>query len=1469
MVNKKQEAMKGEILYKKNTANQVESPAKQQSFITIQAKHIKLLLVILCFLCMNFAGCNTENSQSNSANITANEVSKATDLSANENNSSGNSKVTTAEPTKTDAGLMIDGLVYPTNFDTFDTPKAGILNLCAFDIPRYTQTGPLPDPAPEQHWVLPPVPHNPKLPTIWIIGDSTVRCGVNATGDDRPGQWGWGTPFVGYFNPDKVNVVNRAVGGTTTASFYTTLWSDMVDLIKKGDVLIMQFGTNSGRGELPGIGDETQESTDRNGQTVTNYTYGWYIRKFISETRDKGATPVVCSLIPRGSRNPNRSIVPQQASWARETAAAEKADFIDLHELISRKYNAMEQSEVNALFSGSPHTSWTGAVVNAETVISGLKALNNDPVADYYLPQAKEISAAPVINTTAPVVNRTAPRANTTEPARNFRGRKRRPASDNPRDQLPFTNSRPVNLNPELPTLFIAGDSTAATGNPVTRGWAALLVDYFDTNKVNLVNMAVGGARFNTYQRTWERLIAAVKPGDYVVIEFGHNSGPLPGIGDETEEIEGRGGAIEIRHTHGWYLRQFVADVRKKNAIPIVSTITPRKKWTDGKVERLKEMVPGQGGMSDWSRQVAAAEKTLLVDHTNIIADIYDKMGKAEVAKFFTATPTEYLHTNTAGAIVNAETFIAGLKALSDMPLVNMLNEKGKAIPAYKPATQPVPPRNPRPSTPSNSSSLDPELPTLFVIGDSTASNGPRAGWGDPLSDYFDPTKINVTNRAKGSRSSRSFQLEGSWDAALKDMKSGDYVLIQMGQNDGRPITRSPAKSSLPGIGEETQEVTMPNGTRDTVHTFGWYIRKYINDSKAKGATPIVMSLTAKNLWLQDGKNRRPYDNYPQWSEEVAKAENVQFLDHINIMGDVFEKIGQAETAKYFRDSTHTTEAGADLNAAGVVAGLKALNSPLVNYLSEKGKTVETYKPASNNNTQTTPITGQRRTPTRANRRAPQRQIRQTAPQSVCPRDSEPFTSEDFTSLKPNLPTLIIAGDSTANKGSDAWHRGWAAVVVDYFDTDKVNVVNRARGGRSCRSFVREGLWDQLVAAVKPGDFVMIQFGHNDGGDINNANGRPDLPGIGEDTQTVQRPDGTSEIVHTFGWYIRKFIKDVQAKGGTPVVMATTPYNRWNNDIFVYEFGRMSEWARQVAEQEKVLFLNHTELICNRYTQLGEETVKDFFPADHLHTSTLGGIVNAEMFVAGVKALDIKVLVDSLNEKGKAISYYKSTEDASVSEPSVDKANIPAITLHLAGDSTVMTYPSTTTQEGWGQELGQFFIDKLNINNQAMGGANVRSFKNGRWNNILTSLIAGDYVMMQFGANDSGTAHGPVMPDDFAATLIQMANEVKAKNANPIFVTPSAFYQWNGEKQDNNRLAPYAAAMVNTGKEQNIPVINLNARGVEYLNSIGKDEATSLYMPSRGTVDKAHFVKAGSTKMAQFIIEEIQRINSPLKAYIK
>jgi len=538
----------------------------------------------------------------------------------------------------------------------------------------------------------------------------------------------------------------------------------------------------------------------------------------------------------------------------------------------------------------------------------------------------------------------------------------------NPRDALPFTNSRLDPLNPALPTLFITGDSTATTGNAQRRGWGALLVDYFDTSKVNLVNAAVGGARFNTYRRTWDRVMAAVKPGDYVVIEFGHNSGPLPGVGDETKQVTRRDGTLETLHTHGWYLRQFIADVRAKQAIPIVSTITVRKKWTNGKVERLKEQVPGQGGMSDWSRQVAAAEKTLLVDHTHIIADIYDKLGEAQVAEFFTATPTEYLHTNTAGAIVNAEAFIAGLKTLPGLPLIDDLNDKGKAIPAYKPRgdnhAASANPRDQRPFTNTRFTNMNPDLPTLVICGDSTAATGnpKHRGWGALLIDYFDTGKINLVNYSQGGINFPRYYTS-RWPQVVAALKPGDFVVIELGHNWGH----------LPGTGDETR----PGRGGGVLHTFGWYIRTFIHDARAQGATPIVSTTTTRYLWTNPNAEFNPEngtlisknDNYNPaddrvergmgavmpdgrrsmlvWAEQVAQEEHAPWVDHSDITADLYEQRGREVVGRYHTDRTHTTTEGAAVNAETFIAGLKALpGMPLVNALNDKGKAIPAYQPA-------------------------------------------------------------------------------------------------------------------------------------------------------------------------------------------------------------------------------------------------------------------------------------------------------------------------------------------------------------------------------------------------------------------------------------------------------------------------------------------------------------------------------------------
>ncbi len=225
----------------------------------------------------------------------------------------------------------------------------------------------------------------------------------------------------------------------------------------------------------------------------------------------------------------------------------------------------------------------------------------------------------------------------------------------------------------------------------------------------------------------------------------------------------------------------------------------------------------------------------------------------------------------------------------------------------------------------------DDPKPTLYLIGDSTVKTSDKVlqGWGTPIADLFDASKINGQNRALGGRSSRTFYTEGLWTKVLTDLKSGDYVIMQFGHNDGGSLDKAPRpRASLKGNGEETKDVVVePTNTPETVHTYGWYLRKYITDAKSKGATPIVCSPIPRNIWKDDRVTRAGND-YGKWAAEAAKAESVPFIDLNEIIAKHYEAEGQDKVkSTYFTaaDHTHTTHPGAAVNAACVAEGIRAL----------------------------------------------------------------------------------------------------------------------------------------------------------------------------------------------------------------------------------------------------------------------------------------------------------------------------------------------------------------------------------------------------------------------------------------------------------------------------------------------------------------------------------------------------------------
>jgi lysophospholipase L1-like esterase len=444
----------------------------------------------------------------------------------------------------------------------------------------------------------------------------------------------------------------------------------------------------------------------------------------------------------------------------------------------------------------------------------------------------------------------------------------------------------------------------------------------------------------------------------------------------------------------------------------------------------------------------------------------------------------------------------------------------------------------------------------MYVIGDSTASNGPERGWSSHLQKYVG-AGTEVVNRARAGRSSRTFVTEGLWDRVREELRPGDFVLIQFGHNDGGPLFEDRARGSLPGLGAETQ--------RD-VHTFGWYLRKYIEETRAKGATPIVLSPTVRNIWKGIAVERGP-GKYAEWSAEVARSTGAAFLPVTDAIADRYEDMGQEQVKPLFpEDHTHTNPKGADL-VASIVADVLAGRWPM---------------------------------------EIPEKRLNLPRPRNA------------------KLPTLFLIGDSTVRNGhgdgaGGQW--GWGEPLFERFDAAKVNVVNRAVGGLSSRTYLTQGHWAHVLTMLTPGDIVVMQFGHNDNGPVDDERARGTLAGTGDETRSG---------AHTYGWYLRRYIEDARAKGAIPVVCSLVPRKIWKDGKIVRNSTTFQKWAAEVAAAERAPFIDLNELIARRYDALGEKAVEPLFADEHTHTSRAGAELNADVVIEGLKRLQDLPLADWL-----------------------------------------------------------------------------------------------------------------------------------------------------------------------------------------------------------------------------------------------
>lgn len=219
-------------------------------------------------------------------------------------------------------------------------------------------------------------------------------------------------------------------------------------------------------------------------------------------------------------------------------------------------------------------------------------------------------------------------------------------------------------------------------------------------------------------------------------------------------------------------------------------------------------------------------------------------------------------------------------------------------------------------------------------------------------------------------------------------------------------------------------------------------------------------------------------------------------------------------------------------------------------------------------------------------------------------------------------PALVLVGDSIMKTGTGNGERGpwgWGAEIGAFFDPAKINVYNEGRGGRSSRGYIEEGAWGKVLEQLQPGDFVIIQFAHNDTANSANYPDRATITSGGDETVQVGVGDAR-KVIRSYGAYLRQYAADVKAKGATLIICSPVPRNQWADGKIKRGFDGYAQWAADAAKTTGTAFIDLNRLAADRYDALGQEKTRTHFN-DPQHTTKAGARVNAECVVAGIKAL--------------------------------------------------------------------------------------------------------------------------------------------------------------------------------------------------------------------------------------------------------
>jgi len=409
-----------------------------------------------------------------------------------------------------------------------------------------------------------------------------------------------------------------------------------------------------------------------------------------------------------------------------------------------------------------------------------------------------------------------------------------------------------------------------------------------------------------------------------------------------------------------------------------------------------------------------------------------------------------------------------------------------------------------------------------------------------------------------------------AWIAPFQKYFDPNQIQVVLITTDGRPASALPAtnhwKSLEARLTANDIVLLLPGGVSTTE------LRSQLQDVLTKDAKPVV---AIRPIFDSQFGNTAPASDSEWFRSAVGDDRRVGFVDIAELMRFKL----QCSLRSNSGHPAASARFAAELIAECILAALKSLlNAPVSRYLSDAGR-------------------------------------------QVIPATELYFREPAIR----DAPTLWIIGDSTVRNGDGLGLRGiwgWGDHLNAHFDITAINLVNRAVSGRSSRTYYTME-WPGLLSTIKPGDYLLLQFGHNDEGDpADRERARAPLPGLGCETITIANPiTGLEEIVHTFGWYLRKIIGEAMEAGITPIVCSLVPQMQWEGSRIRREV--FADWSREIAYQEGVTFIDLTSLLAECYEKLGTLKVADLFAEPPAHTNLEGAKLTAQIVASEMRRLGV------------------------------------------------------------------------------------------------------------------------------------------------------------------------------------------------------------------------------------------------------